>query len=203
MSTPLATPEQLGVYLTGTPLAADDARALLMLQMAHDRCEMYVSPVPALGLGIELGIAARAFNNVTSAHQMSLGSASVSFGAQNSSMGVGGLYISKSEIRDLRRLAGRTGAFSVDMLPAMTPIGSVPSVTAVDPANSATGDLVRIEGNGFFGSNTLTFGGAAALFVVVSDSVIHAQMPTGSAGDAAVVLTNTNGASSPFAYIRA
>lgn len=115
MSDPLATPADLGVYL-GTTIPADDPRAVLLLQLAHDRVESIVSPVPAEAKGIELSVAARAFANVTSAHQVGLGSANVSFGSQNSTMGIGGLYVSRSEQRDLRRMAGRSGAFTVDLL---------------------------------------------------------------------------------------
>ena len=115
MSTPLATPADLGVYL-GT--AVEVARGGMVLQLAHDLCEAFVSPVPPLAQGVELAIAGRAYNNVTSAHQMSMGSANVSFGAQNSTMGVGGLYVSRSEKAILRRMAGRGQAFDVDMIPA-------------------------------------------------------------------------------------
>lgn len=113
MSTPLATSADLGVYLGRT---VDEDRATLILQLAHDLCETIVSPVPAEAKGIELAVAARAFNNVTSAHQAGIGSAQVSYGAPNSSVGIGGLFLSKSDTRTLRRLAGRTGAFSVDLL---------------------------------------------------------------------------------------
>jgi len=115
VSEPLSTPDDLGVYLGDTSL--DLERAWLLLQLAHDLCETVVSPVPEFGKGVELAVAARAYTNVTSAHQMSLGSASMSFGSQNSNTGIGGLYLSKSERSTLRRLAGRSGAFSVDMLP--------------------------------------------------------------------------------------
>lgn len=114
MSSPLASPAELGVYLGRADIDTD--RADLMLQLAHDRLEMYVSPVPAEAKGIELSVAARAYNNVSSAHQAGIGSAQVSYGAPNSSVGIGGLFVSKSEQRELRRLAGRTGAFSVDLL---------------------------------------------------------------------------------------
>lgn len=113
MSDPLATPADLGVYLGTT---VDPERATLILQLAHDLCETVVFPVPDAAKGVELSVAARAFNNVTSAHQAGIGSAQVSYGAPNSSVGIGGLFLSKSEIRTLRSLAGRTGAFSIDML---------------------------------------------------------------------------------------
>jgi hypothetical protein len=201
VSTPLATPDELGVYL-GTTIAEDDPRGILILQLAHDLCESVVSPVPALGKSVEIAVAVRAYNNATSAHQMSLGSAAVSFGAQNSSVGVGGLYLSKSDRATLRRLAGRTGAFAVDLLPASVPLDAAPSVVAVDPAGAGTGELVRIEGHGFLGTSAVTFGAAAALFVVVSDAVLHAVMPTGTAADVAVVVTNGSGASVAYTFSR-
>lgn len=120
MSTPLATPTDLGVYL-GEDMAADDPRATLILQLAHDKCESYVSPVPSAAKGIELTVAARAYTNATNAHQVSLGGGSVSFGSQNTSTGIGGLTVSPEEQRDLRRLAGRSGAFSVDLLQEWPP----------------------------------------------------------------------------------
>lgn len=130
MSTPLATPDELGVFL-GKQIDPDDARATLILQLAHDRCESYVSPVPDAAKGIELAIAGRAYTNVTSAHQVSLGSGGVSFGAQNSQMGIGGLYVSGQEQRDLRRMAGRSGAYGVDLLQDWPPATDT-SVTMTD-----------------------------------------------------------------------
>jgi len=113
-SSPLATSAELGVYL-GLD-AIDSARADMLLQLAHDLCETVVSPVPAGGKGVELSVAARAYNNVTSAHQAGIGSAQVSYGAPNSSVGIGGLFLSKTDVRTLRRLSDRTGAFSIDLL---------------------------------------------------------------------------------------
>lgn len=117
MSDPLATPADLGVYLGLSDI--DTIRAALLLQLAHDRMELIVSPVPEVARSIELSIAGRAYTNVTSAHQAGIGSAQVSYGSQNSSSGVGGLYVSKTERADLRRMAGRTGAFSIDLLPGV------------------------------------------------------------------------------------
>lgn len=113
MSTPLATPAELGVFLGES---IDQARATLILQLAHDLCEMVVSPVPPEAKGVEIAVAGRAYANVTSAHQMGMGAAQISFGAQNSTTGVGGLYLSRQDEKNLRRAAGRRGAFSVDLL---------------------------------------------------------------------------------------
>lgn len=115
MSNPLTLPGDLRVYLGLDTI--DNDRAQLLLQLAHDRMEAIVSPVPDVARGIELAIAARAYTNITSAHAAGLGSANVSFGAQNSTTGLGGLYVSKTERADLRRVSGRTGAFTIDLLP--------------------------------------------------------------------------------------
>lgn len=114
MSTPLATADELGVYLGIDGI--DQPRAQMLLQLAHDRCESVVSPVPDAAKGVELAAAGRAYTNVSSARQAGIGSAQISFGAPNATFGIGGLYLSKTEIRDLRRMAGRTGAFSIDLL---------------------------------------------------------------------------------------
>jgi hypothetical protein len=113
VSDPLATPDDLGVYLGTT---VDPTRAALVLELAQGLCETVTSPLPAAAKGTVLAVAARAFNNVTSAHQAGIGSAQVSYGAPNSSVGIGGLFLSKTDTKTLRRLSGRTGAFSVDLL---------------------------------------------------------------------------------------
>ncbi len=116
MSTPIAIASDLGTYL-GDP-NIDAERATLVLRLAQDLCETVWTPLGDTALGILLGVAARAFNNVTSAHAVGLGSASISYGSQGTSVGIGGLYLSRSDIRTLRLIAGRGGAFSVDPTPA-------------------------------------------------------------------------------------
>ena len=117
MSEPLATPGELGVYLGVADI--DTERAGLLLELAQGKCETVVFPLPDAAKSIVLSVAARAYANVTSAHQAGIGSAQVSYGAPSSSSGIGGLYLSKSERADLRRLVGRTGAFSIDLLPGV------------------------------------------------------------------------------------
>lgn len=200
MGEPLATFTELGTYL-GTTVDTD--RAILVLQLAHDMCETVVSPVPALAKGVELAVAARAYTNITSAHQMSLGSAAMSFGAQNSTMGVGGLYVSKSEKATLRRLSGRSGAFSIDMLLGTIPPTEVPHIdTATPSSGAAAGDLVALTGYGFYGAVSVTVGGTSATFTVVSDTSLAFALPVGGSGAVDVVVTNGIGASSAFPYTR-
>lgn len=199
MSAPLATPDDLGVYLGRT---VDQARATLILQLAHDLCETVASPVPAAAKGVELAVASRAYNNVTSAHQAGVGSAQVSYGAPNSSTGIGGLYLSKSDRRTLRSLSGRTGAFSVDLLPAPLPPTAVPVLSDATPDGAAAGALVRLTGYGFTGTVAVTFDGTAAQFLAVDDTDLDVVVPAGTAGVVPVVVTNAVGASLPLSYLR-
>lgn len=93
------------------------------------------------------------------------------------------------------------GAVTVDV--ALTGSAPVPTVSAATPSAAGDYQIVVITGAYFTGTTALTFGGvAAADFEVVSDSTIHAVMPSGDAGSAAIIVTNGAGASSSFAYTR-
>lgn len=78
-----------------------------------------------------------------------------------------------------------------------------PSIASVLPASAGEGDLVTIEGGHFTGATAVSFGGTAATaFDVVDSRHIVAELPAGTAGSAAVVVTNAAGASASFAYTR-
>lgn len=83
---------------------------------------------------------------------------------------------------------------------------AAPVVTSATPSGVAAGGLVRIQGAKFTGTVPATgvkFGGIAATsWDVVSDSLIEAVMPAGSAGAAVITVTNTVGSSASFAYTR-
>jgi len=83
---------------------------------------------------------------------------------------------------------------------------AVPVISSATPASQNTGKQVQITGSNFTGTvatTGVTFGGSnASSWVVVSDSLIVAVLPSGSAGSAAIVVTNAAGASSSFAYTR-
>ncbi len=111
----LVTPYDLSTFLGRDDLDFD--RSVIMLDLAMDLCSGVVSPLPDTAKGVVLSVAARAITNVSSAHQMGIGSAQLSFGAPNSTAGVGGLYLSRSDIVNLRRLGNGGGAFSVDPTP--------------------------------------------------------------------------------------
>ena len=76
------------------------------------------------------------------------------------------------------------------------------TVTSALPSAAVTGATVTIVGNHFLNATAVTFGGASANFTITNDEEIKAVVPTGSAGSAAVVVTNATGASNSLAYTR-
>lgn len=133
MSDPVATAADLALWLELDSI--NEMRATLILRSAQGLCETVVSPVPASAQGVVLAVAARAYSNVNSANQIGLGSAYATMGSTGSG-GVGGLYLSKSDRSTLRRLAGRGGAFSIDLLPRGT--SEVQSVEVAATAGTFT-----------------------------------------------------------------
>ncbi len=73
----------------------------------------------------------------------------------------------------------------------------VPSVTAVTPASGPTagGTAVVIDGRGFTDAPAVKFGGTAASFTVVSDTVIDATAPAGSLGVVDITVATASGTS--------
>ncbi len=88
-------------------------------------------------------------------------------------------------------------------------VSSAPVVTSAtsSPAAQVAGGQVSIYGVGFTGTVATTgvkFAAVSATsWVVVSDSLIVAIMPTGTAGSAPITVTNAIGISNAFAYTRA
>lgn len=114
---------------------------------------------------------------------------------------------SKTGVADVAEI---TATFTGDG--ALTPItnpyasAAVPVITSATPSAQTVGKQVSISGNGFVGTvatTGVTFGGTnASSWTVVSDNLIVAVVPTGTAGSAAIVVTNAQGASASFAYTR-
>ena len=107
MSDPLVSPADLGVYLG---IAIDVPRAAMILEDAQNLCEMIVSPLPAAATSVIKSAATRAYTNPT-------GVTGETAGPYNVQRPSGGVYLTKGERRTLRTLAGRSGAFSIDLLP--------------------------------------------------------------------------------------
>jgi len=81
-----------------------------------------------------------------------------------------------------------------------------PVVSSASPTGAVEGSLINIQGAYFTGtivSTGVTIGGVdATTWDVVSDSLIVAQIPAGSAGSAPIVVTNANGVSNSLPYTR-
>jgi hypothetical protein len=86
---------------------------------------------------------------------------------------------------------------------------NTPVITSVSstPAAQTAGGLIRIQGAYFTGTVSTTgvkVGGVnATSWDVISDSLIEAIVPAGSAGSAPILVTNAAGASNAFPYTRA
>jgi hypothetical protein len=79
-----------------------------------------------------------------------------------------------------------------------------PVVTGVNPSGQGSGTSVAIVGTGFTGTTAVKFAATAATsFAVVSDQLITAILPTGSAGSAPVTVTTPIATSAARAYTRA
>lgn len=82
----------------------------------------------------------------------------------------------------------------------------VPTIASASPASQNGAKILTIVGSNFTGTiatTGVTIGGTnATSWTVQSDSMITAVMPSGSAGAAAIVVTNAAGASASFAYTR-
>lgn len=83
---------------------------------------------------------------------------------------------------------------------------AAPVILAASPSGVAAGGQVQITGAGFTGTITTTGVKFAAVnatsWIVVSDNLIVAVMPAGSAGSAPITVTNAVGASTAFPYTR-
>jgi len=83
---------------------------------------------------------------------------------------------------------------------------AAPVVTAATPNAQVTGKTISISGQGFTGTVPTTgvkVGGVNATdWTVVSDSLIVAVVPAGTAGSAPIIVTNATGASNALPYTR-
>ena len=79
----------------------------------------------------------------------------------------------------------------------------VPIVTAALPTAQSVGKSLLIKGVRFTGTTAVTVGGTAVTnLTVIDDVTLAVTVPAGSAGAAAVIVTNATGAGASFAYTR-
>lgn len=114
---------------------------------------------------------------------------------------------SKTGVADLNEMQltldgdGELSSITNPYAPALAPV-----VVSASPSGVAVGGQVTIVGQGFTGtvaSTGVKFGATAATsWVLLGDSTIVAVMPAGSAGSAAITVTNATGVSNSLAYTR-
>jgi hypothetical protein len=76
---------------------------------------------------------------------------------------------------------------------------AVTAVTGLTPASGVAGTVVTISGSGFTGATSVTFGGTASAFNVVSDNIITAVSPAHALGTVDVIVTSPTGTSATVA----
>lgn len=111
---PIIDSADLATYLNDSRI--DTARANAMIGDAQALCETVVFPLPAAASVVVKRVAGRAYVSVTSPRQAQLADAGSPFGGTPG--GMGGVYLTQSDRRDLRSAAGGGGAFSIDVLPS-------------------------------------------------------------------------------------
>lgn len=113
MSSPLVEPSDLGTYLNDSTI--DTGRAAAMIADAQALCESIVSPLPTTASVVVKRVAARGYVTTNSRQAQA---AAVGPGVIGASPGMGGVYLTRADKADLRRLAGGSSAFSIDPVEA-------------------------------------------------------------------------------------
>lgn len=90
----------------------NEKRAELFIAQAMALAASYVDPVPPAGNAIVLGAVARAYTNAQGVTAETIGPYSVT-------RPTGGVYFTKAETANLKRLGGKGGAYTVDPTPAV------------------------------------------------------------------------------------
>ena len=88
--------------------------------------------------------------------------------------------------------AGGTATSATDFVVT----GGPPSISSFSPTTGAAGTTVTITGTNFTSVDLVSFGGASALYSVVSPTELHAAVPAGAASGKIVVATSSGSAQS-------
>lgn len=116
MSDPVIDPSDLGVYLNDDDI--DTSRATAFIADAQALCESVVSPLPTGADVVVKRVAARAYVTVTQSRQLPVVVPGMGMEPSAAAGGLGGVWLSRADVADLRRLNGGGGAFTIDLLPS-------------------------------------------------------------------------------------
>jgi hypothetical protein len=114
-SNPIVDPSDLAVYLNDPGI--DESRATMAIDDAQTLCETIVAaPLPDAAAVVVKRVAGRAYVTTLSPRQAVAAAAGGQFMGQQA----GGVYLTRGDRADLRRIAGgsSSGAFTVNMLPS-------------------------------------------------------------------------------------
>lgn len=134
MSDPLVSLTDFATYLNND--AIDETRAAFILELAQEKCETIVSPLPAAARSVILDVAERAYANPTTSggsNPAYYAEGEGPFSSSTPGFSGGGLFLTKTNKADLRRAAGGGTAFTIDMLPADLPALPSWDVGSYDP----------------------------------------------------------------------
>lgn len=122
------------------------------------------------------------------------------------------IMLGANVITDTPKSANVTGYIKYDIAlspQAAYPFVSVggsagaPIVSAALPSAQSVGKSLLIKGVRFTGTTACTVGGTAVTnFTVIDDVTLAVTVPAGSAGPAAIIVTNASGAGASFPYTR-
>lgn len=130
MSIPTVTYSDLETFLGMADGTIDQERATLILQMSQNLCESIAYPLPVTASVVVLSVAARGFGNPQGISHETVGPYQVNFGTSTATGGATmGMYLSRGDKATIRRLAGGSGAFSIETLPPG--VNAVQTVTVV------------------------------------------------------------------------
>lgn len=115
MSDPLVDPSDLATYMQVDSVNCD--RAAMLLADAQSLCETVVAPLPAGAEAVIRRMAAAAYTNPSGARMTALGAARVEYDSGSAATALG-VRMTAADRRDIRRLAGGSGAFSFDLIPS-------------------------------------------------------------------------------------
>jgi IPT/TIG domain len=131
------------------------------------------------------------------------GTASVKFGGTGASFSVA----SDTSLTATVPTGASTGTIAVTApggtatsATAFTVTPPAPTITSFAPTSGPVGVNVTIGGTNFAGTTSVTFGGTSASFTVVSDTALHATVPSGATSGPIAVTTPGGTATSTTAF---
>ena len=113
MTAPLVYPDDLGTYLNDPNINTD--RATEMIADAQTLCETILTPLPATAAVVVKRVAARGYVTTTTTRAAQIQGAGSPFAGGVAPV-TGGVFLTRLDKADLRRMAGGGGAFSIDLL---------------------------------------------------------------------------------------